>query len=206
MAPRVKFCGFTRPADVIAARDLDVSAIGLNFAKGPRRITTEQGVELVKLCPPFITPVALFADADEMVIHATMQTTRCQAIQLHGNEPPELADRLRRRFLVIKAFAIKDRASLDAIGDYPADVYLLDAHHDQLAGGTGLRWNLDAANGVKLAKPVMLAGGLNADNVAGAIAQLKPWAVDTASGVEDSPGCKSAAKMQAFVKACGRSA
>jgi phosphoribosylanthranilate isomerase len=199
---RIKFCGFTRPRDVIAACALDISAIGLNFAKGPRRISIEQGAELARLCPPFITTVALFVDADEAGILTAMLATRCQAVQLHGNEPPELAQRLRKRFPVIKAFAIKDQRSLKEIGDYPADAFLLDAHHDQLAGGTGQAWNVSWLQGVKLAKPVVLAGGLAAANVAEAIKQARPWAVDTASGVEESPGCKDHAQMAAFVDAC----
>ncbi|MBA3939448.1 MAG: phosphoribosylanthranilate isomerase, partial [Planctomycetes bacterium] len=139
--PKIKFCGFTRDEDVLNAVDLGVDAIGLNLARGPRRISVARAAELTRLIPPFVSAVALFVDADEQTILAAMQATRCTVVQLHGSEPPELAERLRARFPVLKAFAVSDAASLAAMRGYPADAYLLDTAVPGVAGGTGAAWD-----------------------------------------------------------------
>ncbi|MBA3707694.1 MAG: phosphoribosylanthranilate isomerase [Planctomycetes bacterium] len=198
--PKIKFCGFTRDEDVRAAVELGADAIGLNLARGPRRISPERAASLVRLIPPFVTAVALMIDADEAAILEAMRITRCQAVQLHGSEAPELAERLRVRFPVIKAFAIADASSLAAVRGYPADAYLLDAGTPG-TGGTGVAWDHRLADAVALDRPVMLAGGLRAATVAAAVAQVRPWAVDVSSGIESAPGIKERAKMAAFVAA-----
>jgi phosphoribosylanthranilate isomerase len=199
---KIKFCGFTRDEDVRAAVALGVDAIGLNLARGPRRITVERAAELARLIPPFITAVALFVDADELTILEAMRTTRCTAIQLHGDEPPELAERMRTRFLVIKAFPVKDRAVLATLRGYPADAYLLDAAVPGVKGGTGVAWEHGMLADARLDRPVILAGGMKADTVASAVAVARPYAVDVASGIESAPGVKDPAAMAAFIAAC----
>lgn len=198
---RVKVCGFTRPEDVRAALDAGVDALGLNLARGPRRIAVEQAAALAALVPPLADTVALFVDASEETILAAVTATRCAAVQLHGDEPPELAARLRRRLPVIKAFRIASVADLERIRGYPADAYLLDAAVPGTHGGTGTAWDHGLLAGRDLGAPVILAGGLNPGNVAAAIAAVRPWAVDTASGVESAPAIKDAGLMQAFVVA-----
>ncbi len=202
--PRVKFCGFTRPEDVRLAVDLGVDAIGLNLARGPRRIALDHAASLARLVPPLVSAVALFVDADEATILAALSATRCTAVQLHGHEPPELAERLRARVPVIKCFAISDAASLAAVRGYPADAYLLDAAVPGLSGGTGQSWDHRLLAGAVFDRPVVLAGGLKPGNVASACAAVKPWAVDTASGIESAPGVKDAGLMRAFLAACPR--
>lgn len=199
---KIKFCGFTRDEDVRAAVDLGVDAIGLNLARGPRKITVERAAGLARLIPPFVTAVALFVDADDLDILEAMRVTRCTAVQLHGNETPELAARLRTRFPVIKAFAVKDAASLAAVRGYPADAYLLDAAVPGVAGGTGVAWDHHLLAGVAFDRPVILAGGLNPQTVAPAVAATRPYGVDVASGIESAPGVKDMALMRAFVAAC----
>jgi phosphoribosylanthranilate isomerase len=201
---KIKFCGFTRDDDVRAAIDLGVDAIGLNLARGPRKISVERAAELARLIPPFVTAVALFVDADDLTILEAMRLTRCTAVQLHGHEPPELAERLRTRFPVIKAFAVKDAAALSAVRGYPADAYLLDAAVPGAVGGTGVPWDHHLLAGVTFDRPVILAGGLNPNTVAPAIAVTHPYGVDVASGIESSPGIKDVALMSAFVTACRR--
>jgi phosphoribosylanthranilate isomerase len=198
---RIKFCGFTRAEDVRAAVALGVDAIGLNLARGPRRIEPGHAATLARLLPPFVTAVALFVDHDEDTILSAMRASRCGAIQLHGAEPPELAERLRARFPVLKAFAIADAADLARVRGYPADAYLLDAAVPGVAGGTGTAWNHTLLAGQDLGAPVVLAGGMRPDSVAAAIERVRPWAVDAASGIESAPGVKDAAKMAAFVAA-----
>ncbi len=201
LRPRIKFCGFTRPEDVTAALALGVEAIGLNFARGPRRVTPAQGAVLAACIPPFASATALFLDADEATILAVMAETRCTAVQLHGHESPELAASLARRFPVIKAFAVRTATDLDAIRGYPADAYLLDAAVPGQAGGTGVAWDHHLLVGRDLGRPVVLAGGLNSATVAAAVAAVRPWAVDAASGIESAPGLKDVARMEAFVRA-----
>jgi phosphoribosylanthranilate isomerase len=198
---RVKVCGFTRAADVRAGVAAGVDAFGFNFAQGPRRITPEQGRDLVRQLPAYQVPVALFVDADEDTVLAAMATSRCQVIQLHGDEPPELAERLRRHFPVVRAVRVRDAATLDALADYPADALLLDAYVPAVAGGSGHSWDHRLLIGRDLGKPVILAGGLRADTVGAAVAALAPYGVDTASGVESAPGIKDAERMRAFVVA-----
>ena len=199
---KIKFCGFTRDEDVRTAVALGVDAIGLNLARGPRKITVARAAELARLIPPFITTVALFVDDDEVTIMAAMRATRCTAVQLHGNEPPELAERLRTRFTVLKAFAVKDASTLSRVRGYPADAYLLDAAVPGQAGGTGTAWDHHLLAGVQFDRPVVLAGGLKPGTVAAAIAATAPYAVDVASGIESAPGIKDPAAMAAFIAAC----
>lgn len=199
---KIKFCGFTRNDDVRAAVNLGVDAIGLNVARGPRKISVERAAELVRLIPPFITAVALFVDEDEIGILNVMRLTRCSVVQLHGNEPPELAERLSARFPVIKAFAVKDAGALSELRGYPADAYLLDAAVPGVSGGTGMTWDHHLLAGVTFDRPVILAGGLNPLTVASAIAATQPYGVDVASGIESSPGIKDVESMRRFVAAC----
>ncbi len=198
---KIKFCGLTRDEDVRIAVALGVDAIGLNLARGPRKLTLERAAELARLIPPFITAVALFVDADDLTILDAMRVTRCSAVQLHGDEPPELAARLRTRFPVIKAFAIKDAAALAAVRGYPADAYLLDAAVPGVAGGSGAAWDHHLLTGVVLDRPIILAGGLNPANVASAVAATRPYGVDVASGIESAPGHKDVMQMRAFMAA-----
>lgn len=194
---RVKICGFTRSQDVDAACALGCDALGFNLALGPRRLGLDQAAALVRRVPPAHLAIALFVDADETTILAALQATRCQAVQLHGSEPPELAAALGRRLPVIKAFRIRSPADLASLAGYPADAYLLDA----ASPGSGQTWDHAWLAGQDPGRPVMLAGGLHPGNVADAIVRLRPWAVDTASGVEAGPGLKEVHKMQAFITA-----
>jgi phosphoribosylanthranilate isomerase len=201
MSVRVKVCGFTRAEDVRAGLAAGIDAFGFNLACGPRRIAPDQARALAALLPPFATAVALFVDADEAAILAALAATRCGCVQLHGGEPPELAARLRARVPVIKAFRIATAADLAAVRGYPADAYLLDAKVDGLSGGTGAAWDHRLLDGQALGAPVILAGGLTPGNVAAAVGLVRPWAVDTASGVESAPGIKDAAAMRDFASA-----
>lgn len=200
-APRVKICGLTRPEDVRAAVAAGADAIGLNLARGPRRIGLDQAAALAALVPPPVCVVALLVDASEEAVLAAAAATRAGAVQLHGDEPPELASRIARRLPVIKAFRIASRADLDRARGYPADIHLFDAAVAGQLGGTGRTWDVAWLAGAEPGRPVMIAGGLTPANVAAAVAAAKPWAVDTASGVESSPGIKDAELMRAFVAA-----
>ena len=198
---RIKVCGFTDVGDLRAACDAGVDAVGINLARGPRRVALDQAVALCAATPVFVTRVLLFVDADRATIEAALAATGADAVQLHGDEPPELAADLRRHTRVIKAFRVADAAALDAVDGYPADAYLLDAHVAGLIGGTGASWDHDLLAGRSFARPVILAGGLDPATVAAAVAATRPWGVDTASGVESAPGRKDPQTVAAFVAA-----
>jgi phosphoribosylanthranilate isomerase len=201
MSTRVKFCGLTRGPDVLAAIECGVHALGFNLARGPRRIGLEQAAELCRLVPPMVATVALFVDADEEGMLSAAARLRASALQLHGQESPELCERLRRRFPVIKAFAVGDRASLEAVRGFPADAYLLDTAGAGGSGGSGMAWDHRLLAGLDLGRPLILAGGLDAGNVAAAVRATRPWAVDVASGIESGPGIKDPLRMAAFMAA-----
>lgn len=198
---RVKVCGFTDVDELRAACEAGVDAVGINLARGPRRVELEQAAALCAAAPTFVTSVLLFVDAGLEAIREALRATRAGAVQLHGDEPPELAAELRREVPVIKAFRVRDAGALEVIDGYPADAYLLDAYVPGTAGGTGVAWDHALLRGCRLSRPVVLAGGLTPGTVAAAVAAARPWAVDVASGVEAAPGRKDAAAVAAFVAA-----
>ena len=204
MIPRIKWCGFTRAEDVVFACGLGVDLIGLNLAKGPRKITLDHAVALSRLIPPGIGVVALFVNAPMADIDAALSAIRPAAVQLHGQEAPEYAAEIAQRVPVIKAFSVRDADSLAAIRGYPADAYLLDAAVPGLEGGSGQGWDHHLLIGQDLGRPIFLAGGLRPENVADAIAGLRPWAVDAASGIESAPGVKDTGRMHACMDASVR--
>lgn len=192
---RIKFCGLTRAEDVQAALEAGADAIGLNLARGPRRIDIAHARTLARLVRPPVLAVAVLVDADEAAALEVLRATRCQALQLHGDEPPELVARLGARVPVIKAVTLTTAAGAAALAEHPADLLLLDAP----GGGSGRGWDYALAR--QLARPYLLAGGLTPANVGALVAQLQPWGVDCASGIEAAPGIKDAERMRAFVQA-----
>jgi phosphoribosylanthranilate isomerase len=197
---RIKICGITRPGDAIEAAMLGADAIGLVFhAPSPRAVDVDRAAAIVDALPPFVAAVALFVDPTPEAVRDLLDHVRVDLLQFHGAEKPELC----RAFGLPYIKAIHVRAGVDPgaeaehYGD--AKALLFDAHDERLAGGTGrtFRW---AALPRDLPLPVILAGGLNAENVAEAIGIVRPYGVDVSTGVESSPGIKDRAKMHAFVR------
>ncbi|MEE4361103.1 MAG: phosphoribosylanthranilate isomerase [Pseudomonadales bacterium] len=199
--PRIKICGLTRPEDVHAAVDAGADALGFNFhAASPRAVSIEKARELCALLPPFVTSVGLFVDADPRTIEAVLAAVPLQMLQFHGDEAPEQCDRWARPYLK----ALRMREDLDpaaAAARYPgAAGILLDSYRPGVPGGTGDVFDWGRIP-VDPDWPLVLAGGLDAHNVARAIRQVRPWAVDVSGGVEAEKGIKDARKMRAFVQA-----
>ncbi len=199
MRVRIKFCGMTRSADVAVAVRLGVDAIGMVFhAKSPRNVSIEQANELVASVPAFVTVTGLFMDAEAESVHQVLAGTRIDLLQFHGSESAEFCRGFGRPYIK----AVPMRSSVD-IGEYSrrhasALGLLLDSHAEGQQGGTGT--SFDWSSIPKLDGPrLILAGGLNPKNVAAAIRQVRPYAVDVATGVESAPGIKDLAKMTAFV-------
>ncbi len=200
MRVRVKICGITRVEDALAAVAQGADAIGLVFyAPSPRAVSIEQAAAIAQQIPAFVSVVGLFVNAEESYVNEVTSRVALDLLQFHGDEAPEQCARYGLPF--IKAVRVKSDTNLvQCAKDYSAArALLLDTYTEGVAGGTGhvFDWGLIPPD---LAKPVVLAGGLTADNVAAAIQQVKPYAVDVSGGVEAAKGIKDAAKIAAFMQ------
>ena len=198
---RVKICGITRPEDALAAAEAGADAIGLVFAESPRRVTQAEAARVLAVLPPLVRAVALFVNEPAERVLGVCRHLGIGTVQLHGDEPPEIARELAAELSVIKAFRVRDQGDLAGVADYPAAAYLLDSRVAGRRGGTGVAFDWRLAAQVATPKPIILAGGLTPENVAEAIGQARPYGVDTSSGVEAAPGTKDAARVRAFVAA-----
>ncbi len=197
---RVKICGITRPEDGTAAASAGADAIGLVFyARSPRFVTAMQARAIIAALPPFVTTVGLFVDASTAEIEEILGTVPLDTLQFHGEEPPEFCASFGRPYL--KALSMRDDINLHSEAERftSAAALLVDTFQAGLPGGTGVTfdWTRIPAD---LGKPLILAGGLNPDNVAQAIKQARPYAVDVSSGVEAAKGIKDAEKIAAFMR------
>ncbi len=209
MAIQIKICGITTPdaADAVLRAGADFA--GLAFHPGsPRNLKPEQASSLAARMRGGTRIVAFVADAKDDAIAAVMAAADPDFLQLHGNEPPERAGEIRARFgkPVIKVFSIADASDLARVAKYDdaADMYLFDAKAPANAlrqGGHGAAFDWQLLRGRKFARPWLLAGGLNAGNVARAIASAEAPGVDVSSGVEESPGVKSPQMIRDFIAA-----
>jgi len=174
-------------------------ALGFVFFKGSSRyVTHEAAAVIIAALPPFIQTVGLFVNEELSVVNSVADSCGLDLVQLHGEESPAFCDAVRRR--VIKAFRVKDAAVLNDMTVYQVAGYLLDAWSPVAHGGTGTTFNWDIAAQAAVSRRIILAGGLTPENVAGAIASVKPYAVDVSSGVESAPGKKVAERVSRFIR------
>ena len=197
---RVKICGITTPGDAVLAAELGASAIGLVFWPGsPRCVDAARAREIVKALPPFVSAVGVFVNQVEDAAQMA-RAVGLSAVQFHGDEPS--AAYRDFPFRVIKAVTVLDASAREAAAVVPATaMVLLDAHDRVKRGGTGRVIDWTIASMIARERPVILSGGLTADNVAHAIAAVKPYAIDVSSGVESAPGRKDPAKLRALFAA-----
>ena len=200
MRVRVKICGITRVEDALNSVENGADAIGLVFyAPSPRYVSISQAIEIADKIPAFVSVVGLFVNAEPDFVRQVISQVPLDLLQFHGDESPEECASYGLPF--IKAIRVKSTTNLvQCAKDFSASkALLLDTYTDGVAGGTGhvFDWSLIPA---ALEKPVILAGGLSAQNVAQAIAQVHPYAVDVSGGVEISKGIKDAAKIAAFMQ------
>ena len=198
---RSKICGITRIEDALAAVEAGADAIGLVFyGKSPRAVSIEQAAVILQALPPFVTSVGLFVDMPRDELQQLLQRLPLDLLQFHGDESPADCEGHGRPY--IKALRIRPGEDVAAaMAPYSgARGILLDTFVEGVPGGTGASfdWSLVPENA---AKPIILAGGLDAGNVATAIRQVRPYAVDVSGGVEASKGIKDAGKIRAFVRA-----
>jgi phosphoribosylanthranilate isomerase len=197
---RIKFCGITRSEDAVFAATLGVDALGLVFtARSPRAMDIGTAQSIVQRLPPLISTVALFMDDEPDLIRKVVTRIRPHFLQFHGCESPAACASHGLPYLkAVPMGTVADVASY-ATGYTGAAGFLLDAHAAGEPGGQGARF--DWTRAVALARPVILAGGLDPENVGDAIRTTHPFAVDVSSGIESAPGIKDAARMRAFVSA-----
>ena len=203
-APRIKFCGITSVRDAERAAAAGAWAVGLIFWPGsPRRCEPAVGAEIAGALRRRLAVAGVFVNPtlDELV--RTADAVNLTMIQLHGDEGPALCAAAARRTgcKVIKAMRVRSGADIQALSSFHTDYHLLDSYAPGRPGGTGETFAWELARAHRGAVPMILSGGLNADNVAEAIAAVRPFAVDVASGVESSPGHKDPAKLEAFAAA-----
>lgn len=195
---RVKFCGLTRDEDVARAVALGVDALGfVMWPNSKRALSVEQLARLSARVPAFVTRVGLFVDQSAAFIERCVPYL--DMLQFHGNETPEECQRYSLPWM--KALRMRDEIDLvhEAQRYQQAQALLLDAYRPGVPGGTGetFDWSRIPAT---LAKPVILAGGLTDENIADAVLQVAPYAVDVSGGIEASHGCKEASKMTSFIR------
>ncbi|AHD13577.1 MULTISPECIES: phosphoribosylanthranilate isomerase [Pseudomonas] len=198
---RSKICGITRIEDALAAAEAGADAIGLVFyAKSPRAVDVRQARAIIAELPPFVTTVGLFVNASRCELNEILEVVPLDLLQFHGDETPQDCEGYHRPW--IKALRVRPGDDLEAACQLYAGArgILLDTYVPGVPGGTGeaFDWSLVPA---RLSKPIILAGGLSADNVGQAIAQVRPYAVDVSGGVEQAKGIKDAAKIEAFMRA-----
>ena len=201
MRTRIKICGITRVEDATAAVRAGADAIGLVFAPGtPRYVELEQAAMIARSVEPFVTVVGLVVDAEPARVREILGRVRIALLQFHGSETPDQC-RLYN-FPYIKAVRMQKDVDVNAQARAYSDAagLLLDTFDTDVAGGIGrtFDWSRIPRD---VAKPIILAGGLTAENVAEAVRAVHPYAVDVSSGVEKTKGVKDAAKIDAFVQA-----
>jgi len=200
-AVRSKICGITRIEDALAAVEAGADAIGLVFyAKSPRAVNVQQARAIIAALPPFVTTVGLFVNASRCELGEILDAVSLDLLQFHGDETPAECEGYHRPY--IKALRVKagDDIAAACKAYSGASGILLDTYVEGVPGGTGeaFDWSLVPQG---LSKPIILAGGLSAENVAEAIARVRPYAVDVSGGVEQSKGVKDHAKIRAFIQA-----
>ncbi len=197
---RIKICGITRVEDALAAAHSGADAIGLVFyEKSPRHVSIARAEQVAASLPPFITVVGLFVDPEPGYVREVLEFVPLDLLQFHGDENPAFCLEFDRPY--IKAIRVKEGVDLlqCAAQFSTAKGLVLDAHVEGIPGGTGTTfdWNLIPED---FPLPVILSGGLDAENVAAAIEQVQPYAVDVSSGVEECKGIKDAAKIARFIQ------
>lgn len=201
MQTRVKICGVTSVADGLMAAEAGADMVGLMFYEASQRyISLAQAVAISQALPPFVLRVGVFVNPDQALVARAISDCGLSLLQFHGDEPSAFCTQFG--IMSLKAFRVRDAASLERLEHYQTDAFLLDACSAAGLGGTGEQFNWAlAVEAQKFGKPIFLAGGLTPENVAYAVLQVRPFAVDVSSGVESAPGKKDPAKVRAFVEA-----
>ena len=199
---RIKVCGITNEKDAVKAASVGAWAVGFIFyKKSPRFISPFKAKKIIDALPPFVTPVGVFVNHNAGAMKDIISHCGLRAVQLHGDEDHHFCHRLRRyNVKIIKAFRVGEGFDIKNIEPYKVDAFLFDSFDKDAYGGTGKSFDWNILREVKsMNVPIILSGGLNSQNVIEPVNELRPYAVDVNSGVEESPGKKDHAKMKDFI-------
>ena len=201
--PQIKICGLTIPEQARACADLGADAVGLIFyPKSPRFVDPESARAVCAALPPRVATVGVFVDEPLETIMATVRSCKLTAVQLHGRETPDLVQQLAGQSItVIKALYVEGEPSMDTAETFPAHAFLIECRKGILPGGNAMTWDWGAARDFGRRHPLVLAGGLDPENIGNAIHDAAPDAIDVSSGVEASPGIKDMKKVERFIQA-----
>ena len=197
---KVKICGFTEPDNARDASIAGVDAVGLVFYdKSPRNVDVQKAQEIIDALPPFVNRVGLFVNANPSFVDEILCEVPLDTLQFHGDE--SLLDCTQYQMPFIKSLRVRPDTNVVQVAEQfsSASAILMDSFNPSSFGGTGeaFDWSLAC---VDISLPIILAGGLNSDNVSSAIRQVRPYAVDASSGVESAPGVKDIDKIEAFIR------
>lgn len=201
---RVKMCGIRTVSEAMSAIASGADALGFVFYdKSPRHVELKVAREICLTIPPFVSTVGLFVNASTETVFSILQSVPLQSLQFHGDESDDYCTRFDKPYY--KAIRVQEDSDILAMSEnYPhANALLLDAYHADKYGGTGKTFNWDKIPS-SMVKPFVLAGGLTSQNIAQAIQQIAPYAVDVSGGVESKPGVKDPAKMVEFMSKINR--
>lgn len=195
---QIKICGITNKADALMAVDAGAGALGFVFTSSPRQVEPLTAKSIIETLPPFIITVGVFVNQSKEEVEKIADMCKLDILQFHGNETPEYCEQFSRK--VIKAFRVRGSKDIERLPDYKVSAYLLDSYDEDNNGGTGktFEWAL-ASEAVKYGN-IILAGGLNPDNVKKAVTIVRPYGVDVSSGVEKEPGVKSKIRVTEFMR------
>ncbi len=204
MSIKIKICGITNLEDAGVAVEAGADALGFVFySPSPRCIESALAKRIIAQLPPFVIPVGVFVNHDQETIRNVFDECGLAFAQLHGEETPAFCESLGRP--VLRALRLRDRGSLLALAEYKGRMgvrgFVVDAFSTEAYGGTGQTGDWSLAREVAQAAPILLAGGLTANNVQEAIRKVQPYGVDVSSGVEKSPGQKDHDKIRTFTQA-----
>ncbi len=199
MRTRVKICGITRRQDAEFSIEQGADALGLVFYEpSPRAVTIAQAQQIITNLPPFVTLVGLFVNAESEFIRACISDLPLGMLQFHGDEETAFCEQFPLPYM--KAIRMREEVDLEAeaVRFHSASALLLDSYQAGIPGGTGRVFDWSRIR--RINRPIVLAGGLNPDNVAHAIEQVRPYAVDVSGGVEQAKGIKDKQKISDFMQ------
>lgn len=193
----VKICGVTTESDALLAVAMGADALGFVFAASPRQVSVQTVQDIVKRLPPEVITIGVFRNEHPTRVIDVVNSARLHGAQLHGSETPSMVREVGEQMkIVIKAVVAGSREAFHAT-DFAADAILVDSSNP--GSGSTFDWSLveELPRGTRF----VLSGGLTPDNVADAVAMVRPWGVDVSSGVEESPGRKDPVKVRRFISA-----
>jgi phosphoribosylanthranilate isomerase len=193
----IKICGITNIEDALLAADAGANALGFIFAQSKRQISAEIAAGIIPNLPSDIEKIGVFVNAERDVIMDTARIAGITGIQLSGDESPALCDELSRRFKVLKSVKIDPGGDILTKENYPVWKLLLDTYIPNTSGGTGKTFNWNCLDKFDR-NQIIVAGGLNPENIGTLLSQFQPFGIDVSSGLEARPGKKAPAKVRRF--------